>query len=64
VTSAVSCPAINICHSDTIIEDAHKVTRPPVAYPGSLFGGERVGFQQIQLRTDDRENGDLGAVAP
>jgi len=22
------------------------------------------GIQQIQLRTEDRENGDLGAVAP
>ena len=22
------------------------------------------GFQQIQLRTEDRENGELGAVAP
>ena len=22
------------------------------------------GFQQIQLRTEDKENGDLGAVAP
>jgi len=22
------------------------------------------GFQQIQLRTEDRENGDMGAVAP
>ena len=32
-----------------------------VGYPGILFGG---GFQQIQLRTEDRENGDLGAVAP
>ena len=31
-----------------------------VAYPGILF----MGVQQIQLRTDDRENGDLGAVAP
>jgi len=30
-----------------------------VAYPGILFGG----VQQIQLRTEDRENGDLGAVA-
>jgi len=30
-----------------------------VAYPGIFFGG----VQQIQLRTDDRENGDLGAVA-
>jgi len=24
----------------------------------------RRGVQQIQLRTEDRENGDLGAVAP
>ena len=29
-----------------------------VAYPGIFFGG---GVQQIQLRTEDRENGDLGA---
>jgi len=34
--------------------------RRPVAYPGILFGG----VQQIQLRTEDREDGDLGAVAP
>ena len=34
-----------------------------VAYSGILFrdGG---GVQQIQLRTEDRANGDLGAVAP
>jgi hypothetical protein len=32
-----------------------------VAYPGILFGG---GVQQIQLRTEDRENGHLGAVGP
>jgi len=31
-----------------------------VAYPGILFGE---GVQQIQLRTEDRENGDLGTVA-
>ena len=31
-----------------------------VAYPGILFWG----VQQIQLRTEDREKGDLGAVAP
>jgi len=31
-----------------------------VAYPGILFGG----VQQIQLRTEDRENRDLQAVAP
>jgi len=30
-----------------------------VAYPGILLGG----VQQIQLRTEDRENRDLGAVA-
>ena len=33
----------------------------PVAFPGILFGG---GVQQIQMRTEDRENGDLGVVAP
>ena len=32
-----------------------------VAYPGILFGG---GVHQIQLRTEDRENGDVGVVAP
>jgi len=31
-----------------------------VAYPGILFGGG----QEIQLSAEDRENGDLGAVAP
>jgi hypothetical protein len=31
-----------------------------VAYPG-IFSG---GFQQIELRTDNRENGNLGALAP
>jgi len=33
-----------------------------VAYPGILFG--EGGVRQIQLRTEDRDNGDLGAVAP
>ena len=32
------------------------------AYPGILFGGGVV--QQIQLRAEDREKGDMGAVAP
>jgi hypothetical protein len=32
-----------------------------VAYPGFFFWA---GVQQIQLRTEGRENGDLGAVAP
>ena len=35
-----------------------------VAYPEIFFGGEGGGVQQIQLRTEDRQNGDLGAVAP
>jgi hypothetical protein len=34
-----------------------------VAYPGIFFGGGGA-VQQIQLRTEGRENGDLGAVAP
>ena len=35
-----------------------------MAYPGILFrGGGGVGVQQIQLRTEEREDGDLGAVA-
>ena len=33
-----------------------------VAYPGIFFWGG--GVQQIQLRTEDRKDGDLGAVAP
>ena len=32
-----------------------------VAYAGILFGGG--GVQQIQLRRQDRKNGDQGAVA-
>jgi hypothetical protein len=32
--------------------------------PGIFSVGGVVGFQQMQLRTEDRENGDLGAVAP
>jgi len=34
-----------------------------VAYSGILFGGGG-GFQQIQLRTEDRQNGDLGGGSP
>ena len=34
-----------------------------VAYPG-IFSGGGGGCQQIQLRTEDRENGDLGASSP
>ena len=38
------------------------LTHMPVAYPGSFFG--KGGVQQIQLTTEDRDDGDLGAVAP
>ena len=38
-----------ICHAPTAF------LLQAVAYPGILFGG---GVQQIQLRTEDRENGD------
>jgi hypothetical protein len=31
--------------------------------PMNFFGMRGMGFQQIQLRTEGRENGDLGAVA-
>jgi len=40
-------------------EDPVADSSKPVACPGILFEG----VQQIQLRTKDRENGDLGAVA-
>jgi hypothetical protein len=33
-----------------------------VAYPGIFFRRGGGGFQQIQLRSEGRENGDLGAV--
>jgi len=35
----------------------------PVAYPEILFW-ELEGVQQIHLRTEDRENGDLGGGSP
>jgi hypothetical protein len=34
-----------------------------VAYSG-IFSGGGGGVQQNQLRTEDKENGDIGAVAP
>ena len=47
------CPSL---HTD--------IYRRPMAYPGIFLGRGRRGVQWIQLRTEDRENGDLGAVAP
>jgi hypothetical protein len=43
-------------------KSTEKLSTETVAYPAVLLGGG--GFKQIQLRTGDRENGDLGAVAP
>ena len=40
-----------------------RLCRATSGVPRIFFGGGG-GVQQIQLRTEDRENGDLGAVAP
>jgi hypothetical protein len=37
---------------------------PSSGVPTIFFGGEGGEVQQVQLRTECRENGDLGAVAP
>jgi len=44
--------------------EGHPYALEAVAYPGIFFVGGWGGFQKIQLRTEDRENGDLGEVAP
>jgi len=43
-----------------LLQTLKPVDEIPLAYPELLFGG----VQQIQLRTEDGENGDLGTVAP
>jgi len=45
---------------DEYRNDSEQGKDDAVAYPGILF----VGVQLIQLRTEDRENWDLGVVAP
>jgi len=47
-------------HETTISTNSRPVA---VAYTGILFGGWG-GVKKIQLRTEDGENGDQGAVAP
>ena len=42
---------------------AEKLFRISSGVPRNFFPGGGV-VQQIQFRTEDRENGDLGAVAP
>jgi len=39
-----------------------KLSSLPVAYPGILFGGG--GVQQIQMRTEDRQNGGIWDGSP
>ena len=59
---------MNICIFNLLFDDAASETKSTqlrihsVAYPGILFWGR--GVQQIQLRTEDGGNGDMGAVAP
>ena len=52
---------MNILYQWAFVGLHHQFRVYAVAYPGIFFGG---GVQQIQLRTEDRENGDLGAVVP
>jgi hypothetical protein len=64
-----SCDMNSSYTTDTLTSATFRIYKP-VAYPGIFSGGGGVtpGIfsrgQQIQLRTEGRENGDLGAVAP
>jgi hypothetical protein len=59
--------AITTCYLHTIWAASHKTIEPchttllPSGVPRNFFSG---GVQQIQLRTEGRENGDLGAGSP
>ena len=44
--------------TDFVLRDTLHMDKKPVAYPGILFGGSSTNS------VEDRENGDLGAVAP
>jgi len=59
MASSIQAPILHQGH-----KHMNKACQHPVAYPGILFRGGRGEGQQIQVRTEDRENGDLGAVAP
>jgi hypothetical protein len=45
----------------TLYYTLHEISGVPRNFVRGGVGG---GVQQIQFRTEDRENGDLGAVAP
>jgi len=52
-----------VLHFYNSFGDTEDVRIPVISgVPRNFVRGE--GVQQIQLRTEDRENGDLGAVAP
>ena len=62
----IGCPEMSVTKNLSTQRD---ITEERRLHP---YGGDsgvprnfvRWGVQQIQLRTEDRENGDLGAVAP
>ena len=47
----------------TSLDRTQTYGKPAVYVPWNFVWGEG-GVEQIQLRTEDRENGDLAAVAP
>jgi len=51
---------LQLAHIHVTLHVSAEVFLGSVAYPRILFGG---GVQQIQLRTENKENGDLGVVA-
>jgi len=57
---SVSDRPVCTCTSDVHLQ---RTLYQTVAYPGILVGGGGE-VQQIQLRTEDTEKGDLGAVVP
>jgi hypothetical protein len=50
--------------SSRVIAEPHTTDRTTQWRTQEFCSGGGGGVQQIQLRTEDRENGDLGAVAP
>jgi len=62
LVSAVGYVNLSVFSLFTVKREAATSDNAAVAYPGILSGGG--GVQPVQLRTEDRENGDLGVVAP
>jgi hypothetical protein len=70
ISESVTCLLSYHVHVITSWVTYKKQFREPVAYPNIFSGGGVVrqeffrAVKQIQLRTEGRENGDLGAIAP